>query len=219
MEIQWNCCFLSQDPCQKPWVRVNSGLFFRPERWLFTAISLAILMADFTLAASQLQAMEDRTVAKVVDDFFTSQPDYEHGDLITRSQIEKVLSKLAGSGVKVPEPSSIAGLGLPDNSFLVRELSTPSGIRFMRKVSQHSGGYSNLDRLSTIPRGQTLIHDLIHQKDGDKLIEYLATTRGGKNMGAMMGNVRGGTDLNKPTGRIYTAEELLKVILSAMAKP
>src|SRR6185295_4546648 len=103
--------------------------------------------------------------------------------------------------------------------FLVRELSTQNGKRFMRKVASHSGAYVRLDRLSTIPRGQTLIHDLIRQKDGDKMIEYLSTTKGGKNMGGMMAQARGGVDLNTPTGRIYTSEDLVAALKGAIAKP
>ncbi len=218
MDAPWNSHFRYQDPCGRPRVRDSIGPI--PGVWprLLVAIALAIFMADFTIAAPQLQTMDGRAVAKVVDEFFASQPDYQRGDLITRSQIEKVVAKLVDSGVPISEPTKITRLGLPDDSFLARELSTPSGKRFMRKVTHHSGGFSHLDRLSTIPRGQEIIRDLVRQKDGDKLIEYLATTKGGKNMGSMMGNVRGG-DLNKPTGRIYTTDDLLKAILSTTTKP
>ena len=81
-------------------------------------------------------------------------PDYQKDDLITRSQIEKVVAKLVSDGVKISDPASIAKRGLADDSFLVRELSTPSGKRFMRKIAPRSGAYSHLDRLSTIPRGR-----------------------------------------------------------------
>jgi predicted enzyme related to lactoylglutathione lyase len=76
-----------------------------------------------------------------------------------------------------------------------------------------------LDRLSSIPRGQTIVHDLVRQKDGDRFVEYLTTTKGGQNMGGMMAQARGGVDLNKPTGRIYTADDLIAALKSALAKP
>ena len=41
---------------------------------------------------------------------------------------------------------------------------------------------------------------------------YMATTQSGHNLGKMMGGVRNGADLNKPTRRIYTANELLAVL-------
>ena len=120
--------------------------------------------------------------------------------------------------MKVSDPASIIKLVLADDSFLVRELSTSNGQRFMRKIASRSGAYSLLDRLSTIPRGQALIRDLMRQKDGNIMIEYLATTKGGKNMGGMMTQVRGGVDLNKPTGRIYTEDDLVAALNGAIAR-
>jgi hypothetical protein len=194
--------------------RINCGL-----RRILLSVAVAIYMAEFVLAAPRPHALDDRAVAKVVEEFFVSQPDYQRDDLITRSQIEKVVAKLVSDGVKISDPGSIAKRGLADDSFLVRELSTPSGKRFMRKISTRSGGYSHLDRLSTSPRGESIVRDLMRTKDGDKMIEYLATTKGGKNMGSMMAQARGGVDLNKPTGRIYTADDLMAALNDAMAKP
>jgi hypothetical protein len=158
-------------------------------------------------------------VAKVVDEFFATQPGYQKGDLVTRSHIEKVIAKLVSDGIKISDPASVVKLGLPEDSFLVRELSTPNGKNFMRKIARQSGAYSHLDRLSTIPRGQSIVSDLVRQKDGDKMIEYLATTKGGKNTSGMMANARGGVDLKKPTGRIYTADDLVAALNEAVSKP
>ena len=219
MEVRNSLCFRYQDPQKHLVVRTHAGQLRPALGRLLRAVSLAILMAEFTIAAPQPKQMDDRAVAKVIGNFFSSIPDHHPGDLITRSQIEKVIAKLVSDGAQITQPSKIVQMGVPDDSFLARELSTPNGKRFMRKISQHPGEYSHLDRLSTIPRGQTIARDLIRQKDGDKLIEYMATTKGGKNLGNMMGDVRGGVDLNKPTGRIYTAEELLTVLKAAMPKP
>ena len=185
---------------------------------LFISISLAIYLADFTFAASRPGPPDGRGVAKVVGAFLASQPGYQKGDLVSRSQVEKVIATLTRNGMKLSDPGSVTKLVLADDSFLVRELSTANGQRFMRKIALRSGAYSLLDRLSTIPRGQSLIRDLMRHKDGDKLIEYLATTKGGKNMGGMMAQVRGGADLNKPTGRIYTEDDLVAALDGAIAK-
>jgi hypothetical protein len=185
---------------------------------LLLSISLAIHLADFALAASLPNAPDGRGLAKVVDAFFGSQPGYQKGDLLSRSQVEKIIATLTSNGVKIPDAGSVTKRVLADDSFLVRELSTANGQRFMRKIASRSGAYSLLDRLSTIPHGQSLIRDLMRQKDGDKMIEYLATTKGGKNMGGMMAQVRGGVDLNKPTGRIYTEDELVAALKGAIAK-
>jgi hypothetical protein len=158
-------------------------------------------------------------VERTVDAYFATLPDYEPGDLITRTQIEHALTKLADSGAPVPGPEKIIERGLDESSFVVKELSTESGKRFMRRLARNPSTFSHLDQLSRIPRGERLIRDLIHEKDGDKMIEYLATTKGGRNMGKMMANVHNGTDLNKPTKRIYTVDDLLAAIKTAYVSP
>src|SRR3954468_22376848 len=181
-------------------------------------LAAAVYMTASATAAQRAPAAHRPDAMNVIETYFRATGDYQSGDLITRSQIEKVLAKLKASGFKVNEAEEIAKLGLADDSFLARELSTAEGRQFMRKLAQHPGTFSHLDRLSTIPRGQSLVRDMIRQKDGDKLVEYLATTKGGKNMGSMMAQARGGVDLNKPTGRIYTVEDLIDALKAALSK-
>jgi hypothetical protein len=208
-----------QDRRQTVMVRGSSS-GRKPDLWrLFLFTFLSMYLADSIIAAPRPEGANDRIVTKVVDEYFSSQPVFQKGDLVTRSDIKKVLDKLGSKGMKIPDPDGIVKLGLPEDSFLVRELSTPGGKKFMRKIALQPGAYSHVDRLSTIPRGQSIIRDLIRTKDGDKMIEYLATTKGGKNMSGMMGQTRGGVDLSKPTGRIYTADDLKSALNNAMAKP
>lgn len=212
-------CVCYQDGRQRGLVRTK---FRSGKRYLLPLLmcaTVAICTADFLVAAPRLSVPTDRAVAKVVEEFFASQPGYQKDDLINQSQIEKVVAKLVSNGLKIHDPSSIPKRGLADNSFLVRELSTPDGKRFMRKIAPRPGAYARLDRLSTISGGQSLVRDLIRQKDGDKMIEYIATTKGGKNMGGMMAQARGGVDLNKPTDRIYTADDLVAALKAATANP
>jgi hypothetical protein len=157
-------------------------------------------------------------VARAVEKSFTSLPDYQAGDLIRQSQVQQCFDLILEAGWDVPARDALLGRVLADDSFLVKELSSPTGRKFMRRVARHPGTYSRLDRLSTISGGERLIHDMIRQKDGDKLIEYLATTRGGRNMGRMMAGARQGVDLNKPTGRIYTADELVAALKGVYLK-
>jgi hypothetical protein len=208
-----------QDRGERTLVRGKFGRVGYVLRRLLLSVTLAIYMAEFVGAAPRPKATDDRAIAKVVEEFLASQAGYEKDDLISRSQIEKVVAKLVSDGAKITDPGSIAKRGLADNSFLVRELSTPNGKRFMRKISTRPGEYSHLDRLSTSPRGESIVRDLMRAKDGDLMIEYLAMTKGGKNMGSMMAQARGGVDLNKPTGRIYTADDLIAALKDAMPKP
>ena len=184
---------------------------------ILATVGVAVLLTGIATAAPQPSPPDSAVVVGAVERFFASQPNYESGDLITRSQIEFVLTKLDDAGAKVPGAKKIAERGLPNDSFLIRQFSTPAGRSFMRKLSHTPGAFVRLDRLSAIPDGEKLIVDLMHDKGGYTLIEYLATTKGGQNMGAMMAAVPGG-DLNKPTGRIYTVADFVDAIKAAYAK-
>jgi hypothetical protein len=151
-------------------------------------------------------------VALAVQEYFQSQPDEQRGDLLGQRQVRAALGQVAAAGWRVPGQEKIVGLALADNSFVVSELSTPEGRKFMRSVARHPGAYNRLDRLSTLENGQSTIRHLIEAKQGDDFITYLATTSGGKSLGKMMAGTQGGVDLNKPTGRIYTADDLLTVL-------
>lgn len=169
-------------------------------------------------AAPQPTPINFSAITQAIDLWFASQSGYQPGDLITRDQVETVLKKLENAGVHVPAAKAISERCLANDSFLVRELTTAGGKQFMRRLATKPGAFAHLDRLSTIPNGEKLIRDLIRAKDGDKLIEYLTTTKGGQNMGSMMAGVRGGNDLNKPTGRIYTAADFETALQASLAK-
>ena len=159
------------------------------------------------------------SVTRAVEAHFASIPDYQPGDLIKRSQIEQVLTKLNDAGAPVPGADKIAERSLADDSFLVTQLASGDGQRFMRRLARIPGAFAHLDRLSSISRGEQLVRDLIHDKGGDKLIEYMATTRGGRKLGRMMAAVPDGSDLSKPTGRIYTVADLVAALKTAYSSP
>jgi hypothetical protein len=200
-------------------VRARVYRFCKIDWRALLTISAAILWAGIVAAAQRPSAPDMGFVAGIVESYFAALPDYEPGDLITRSQIEQVLAKLDDSGATVPGADKIIERGLGESSFVAKELGSKSGRKFMRKLARNPSSFSHLDRLSRMPRGEQTIRDLIRQKDGDKMIEYLATTKGGKNMGRMMANAHNGSDLNKPTGRIYTVADLLDAIKAAYTSP
>jgi hypothetical protein len=149
-------------------------------------------------------------VSQTVIAYFQSQPDHQRGDLISQRDVKAALAQISEIGWDVPSQEKIVNRVLADSSFLIRELSTPDGRKFMRKLSGQPGTYTRLDRLSTISNGQDTIRTLIHDPGGQDLIIYMATTAGGKKLGKMMAGTQGGVDLNKPTGRIYTADQLIE---------
>jgi len=157
---------------------------------------------------------EFKAIDSALKKHFASQPDFLPSDLLFQSQLGLALDAVGEAGWELADADrkAIVDRGLANDSFLAKELSAPAGRLFMRRIARHPGTYSRLDRLSTIAGGHQLIRDLIRQKDGDKLIEYMATTPGGQNMGRMAANTRHGVNLNKPTGRIYTADDLFSAV-------
>jgi hypothetical protein len=195
----------------------------RPWPLAVRAVAIAFGIFGGVIASSvhgALLAKSDFAVVnQSVQAYFATVPGYQPGDLITQSQIAGALARIEDDGQVLAFAEALVSRGVPDGSFLAREFSTPTGRRFIRKAGKYAGGYERLDRLSSIPRGEATIRQLASERGGDKLIEYLATTKGGKNLGSMMAGVRQGVDLNKPTGRIYTAEELLSAIAAGLAAP
>jgi hypothetical protein len=168
-----------------------------------------LLMSDRARAEEPL---DFAAVAGAVANYFNSLPGHQPKDLVNQSQVAEALDAVAKVGWDVPDRDALVKQALADGSFLTHELATPAGRKFMRNIARYPGAYSRLDRLSTISGGQKLIDDLIEKKGGYELIEYLATTEGGHNLGTMMAGVQHGVDLNKPTGRIYTADDLLAAL-------
>lgn len=173
------------------------------------AVFLCLLIGSWSIAAEPTVAPEFTDVTRAVEAYFASLDDYEAGDLVSRSQIEEVLAGVKDVGWDVPGAGQIVQRGLADNSFLVVQLSTPAGRKFMRKIATQPGAYARLDRLSSISHGRKIVSDLIHTKGGYELVIYLATTKGGHLLGQQMAATQNGVDLNKPTGRIYTADDLI----------
>jgi hypothetical protein len=180
----------------------------------------AFVLAGLLLVTGSAEANPPRSqsqaaaaVAHLVDTYFASLPDYRAGDLISRSDIEGVIRQIEKAGGKVKIADTLIDRGLPENSILVRELSSPAGKKFMRKIGHQPGAYARLDRLSSLPRGQKLVHELVHTRGGEQMLDYLGTTRGGKNLGRTMADARNGVDLNKPTDRIYTQSELVAALM------
>jgi hypothetical protein len=178
--------------------------------WVRAVFVLAcLLLATSGVASEPAQTLDFVVVEQAVDAYFESLDDYKAGDLIWRSRIQGALTHMNEAGWQAPDADAIVQLGLADNSRLVKQLSTPAGKKFMRKISGQPGGYARLDRLNSISRGTSLVNDLIRRKGGDELLIYMASTKGGRRLGRQLAATPRGVDINKPTGRIYTAEDLV----------
>ncbi|MEX0611172.1 MAG: hypothetical protein WD738_24160 [Pirellulales bacterium] len=175
-------------------------------------VFLCLFLADGSAAKQPKAVPEFVIIAHAVESYFASVPDYQAGDLISRAHIQGALACVDAAGWSVPNADEMVQLGLADSSTLVRQLSTPAGRKFMRKIAGQPGAYERLDRLTSIARGQAIVSDLIRRKGGDEFVKYLATTKGGQNLGKQLAATRRGVDLNKPTGRIYTKDDLIAAL-------
>lgn len=186
------------------------------QRFLIFAL-LGLLAQGATGAPAASPPSFDRVI-RALTDYFKSLPDFQRADLLNQEEVTAALAAVAKVGWEPADSKEIIGRALPTNSFLVGELATPDGKRFMRKISKNPGTYSRLDRLSRLSQGQQVVSQLIGDIGGDVMITYLATTNSGHNMGKMLAATPGGTDLNLPTGRIYTADDLLAALKKSYAK-
>jgi len=180
-------------------------------------VVLALVLAPVGTASAAAPPTFDRVI-QAMTGYFRSLPDFQRRDLLSQQHVTGALDAVAKAGWEVPAADKIVELALADNSFLVDELSTPDGKEFMRKIAQNPGTYSRLDRLSKLSQGQQIVSQLLGDVGGDEFIIYLPATKSGHNVGTMMAGTQSGTDLNLPTGRIYTADDLLAVLKKAYAK-
>lgn len=155
------------------------------------------------------QRADFETVVQQVQEYLSGLPGYQSGDLIARGEAAAILERVAQLGWNPPDRSALLELVPDDRSLLVRKLRSRSGKKLMRDCAQRGLPFDVLDRLSTLPDGERILQGLIHGPDGYKLVEYMAKTPGGRNLGDQLGAVPRGKNFNQPTGRIYTAEQLL----------
>jgi hypothetical protein len=149
-------------------------------------------------------------VTRQVQQVLAFDKEYQAGDLLTASKVERVLLKLEQIHWKVADRREIVRLVLSDSDWLSRQLATRDGKQFMRQIGTLPGGFDRVDRLRRMPYGEGQISDFIENPEGSKMIEYMTTTAEGKNLGDQLSEGVNGRDFNKATGRIYTELDLLK---------
>jgi hypothetical protein len=162
-----------------------------------------VLAQDKTPPQLKLEKVEE-TVWR----YFRSQPKFQVWMLITKEQVEPLLSGLVRMGFNLSDAKAILEKLPAGNEFLVAELYSPAGRKFMERIAKYPEAYDRLDRLSRLPHGRQIVHDLIYRAGGEQMIQYLTTTSE-KELSKMISNGTVGADFNKPTGRIYTVPMLL----------
>jgi hypothetical protein len=162
------------------------------------------------LAQAKTQSLPKfEKIEAAVWQYFESQGNFQASMLITKEQVEPLLGGLARMGFILSDTKSILDKLPTGDEYLVKELYTPAGRKFMEDIAKYPDAYDRLDRLIRLPHGRQTVHDLVKGPDGYKMIQYMTTTPGGKEMGKMLSNAPKGANFNKPTGRIYTVPMLL----------
>jgi hypothetical protein len=186
---------------------------FLPIRIAVTGILLAgTCAAAETSPTKKSKAAMFAEAEKRITSHFQKQKHYSPGDLITREQVSPVLKELRRQGWNSKSLESVSARLVPQGEFLAQQLDSPAGRKFMRRIAEYPQAYDRLDRLSRLIRGRKIVHDLIYEVGGEKMIEYLTTSSGGKAMGRMLSEAPHGKNFNKPTGRIYTVAMLLRAL-------
>ncbi len=179
--------------------------------------SLAILACSEMIAdAARAESPSAAQIQQVVADYFAKQPDYQPGDLITREDADAVVNAMSKRGWQVPKSQELLKNVLSADDALIRLFSTKDGQRLMRKVSTDKLVYDRLDRIARVAGGERMIQDLAKLPNAERYVK-MPPEQGVPDLLDLLPKQRSGRkrsikDYKKPTGRIYTAEDLAACI-------
>jgi hypothetical protein len=172
-------------------------------------------VASEKAAAATSKAAQREAVRVAVAQSFAKQPGYEPGDLVTRRQVEAALDHVEKTTKYAPARDAREKLvksTIDDRSFLAEQLRSPQGKSFMRRVAMIPGGFDLVDRMGQMKQGHSTVSRLVRGPDGYKLVEYMLKSKGGGELERMLAKDPGNADFGKPTGKIYTAEQLVAAL-------
>lgn len=153
-------------------------------------------------------------VRGTIEQVFAGDAQFRRGDLISRRQVELILGELQRLDWEVEDGDEILGDVLPDGASVVTTLRSAKGRKFMRQVSGFKLIYDRLDRISQESGGRQLLQDLVKLPDAARYARYV-TGGGVPDLEGFLPKKRDGKtrrvkDYDKPTGRIYTIDQLVK---------
>jgi hypothetical protein len=152
-----------------------------------------------------------KQIESIVDLYFKGLPGHQPFFIITQTDVEPLWAQLAKAGWNVRGKDDTIKRLPQQSEFLVRQLRTASGRKFMHKiVPKYPLVYDRFDILSNTPGGgQTAVSGIVTAVDAELTVRYMFSTAGERSWSSMLPE-RG--RFNKPTGRIYTAEALKTVL-------
>jgi len=182
---------------------------------LLALVAAAVFSSPVRAAPPTKKADKFEAVRLAVAESFAREPDYQPGDFVTRKQVEKALDlveRSAPGSLKRDDRDKLVKAAVDDRSFLAEQFRSPQSKPFMRRVSTLPGGFDLLDRMGQMAHGRSTVTRLARGPDGYKLLQYMLQSKGGAELERMLAKDPGNADFTKPTGKIYTVEQLLAAL-------
>lgn len=195
------------------------NLLIRASGIALMSLMLLAAVSTTTGATSDEKPMPEwSTLQQAASRHLTTLPGYQQGDMIVESNVMPIFDQFRQMGWNVTERRRIQRELIKDSDFIARKLRTKSGKKFMRDITKYPDAYDRLYRIAALSKGRAIVSDLIAEPAGHEMIEYLTTSKGGKNMGKMLARAPKGAKFNKPTGRIFTEKQLLARLQECYAR-
>ena len=188
----------------------------RCRSWIVTGGIAISAMAIATCHANPPAALivSANQLREVVTAYFDKKENFEPGDLIDQGDLNQILVELEHIGWKVSDADEIKKLLLPQDHIVARTFATPKGTRFMRKVAGYQLIYDRMHRTAELPGGQALVRDIVKLPNGE-IYAKMDPVPGNPTLTELLPKRRNGktpppTNFDKPTGYIYTIDQLRK---------
>lgn len=173
--------------------------------------------------ATAVQTVEKKPqwaeLRKVVEKYFAELRGRQDNDILVANEARATLGLLEKAGWKPKETEKLLSRVPGDGDFLVRELRSKEGRKFLSATGSQSLVYDRLDRLSAYSGGDRLVSSIIRLPNGPSFMRPKPTPGFGTLMDLLPKGANGKTPVdpkfNQPTGKIYTSAQWIKELEAA----
>jgi hypothetical protein len=183
--------------------------------WMFASSTQVTAAPPVNAAApdADTAAMPDwKTVEDAAKKHFRALPNYKPGDILSQGQVKPLLAQLAKSGWKISDQRELLVQICPDNDFVVQQLRTKNGQKFMRSTGGSAEQYDYLRRLADTKGGDRQITNIMALPNGNDVLTALTKSKAGKDISRRLADGPRTQGYDTPTGYIYTEAQVLERI-------
>ena len=194
--------------------------------WSLPLVLVVGLVSNMAVAAGP---EVDANLVETIRLFFTLDPEFRPGDLITRTQVEELQTYLRKTRREGPATEiSLLARSLPESTPLVRFFYQDDGSELLRQAAKQLGGYEPIYKLCHMPQERLLVRKAILKSDLSALLAVVADTT---NDSPHLSEKGGPSSLSLPTNdldhgksttrlhRIFTVEELIDALKPPVIPP